>query len=67
MGAHERIRIVQLRASEQIKTALIDQHAGAVLLDHQVILGRWGFVEIKLILEAAAAAGQDGDAEGRGA
>ncbi len=66
MGAHQRIRVVELRAAEQIETARIDQHAGAVLFDHQIIFRGRCFVEVKLILEAAATAGKDRNAEGRG-
>ncbi len=63
MGAHQRIRIIKLRACKQIEAALVDENPRPALFNHQVVRGGRRFVQIEFILEAAAAAGEDRDAK----
>src|SRR6185437_3154662 len=62
VAAHQLVGEIELGAGEQVEAHRIDQHGGAGALDHQVIrLLRP--VELEAVLEAAATAGQDGDAQ----
>jgi hypothetical protein len=64
MRAHERVRIVQLRAAQEVEAASIHQNPGARLLDHEVVRGRRRLVEVEFVLESAAAACQNGHPQG---
>lgn len=65
MSAHQLVGVVELRSAEQIHTDRVDQDAGGALLDNQILgVGRFG--EFEFVLEAAASAGEDGDAKRRG-
>lgn len=57
MSAHQRVRIVELSAVQEIKAAWIDNDPRARLFDDEVILRWHRCVQVELVLEAAAAAG----------
>src|SRR5262245_30131261 len=64
--AQEVVDVVDFRAVDQAQGDGVDQHAGAALVDHQVVGGPIGH-QVEPVLEARAAATLDTDAEhGRG-
>ena len=63
MRAHQRIGVIELRPSEQIKATGINQNPGASLLDHEIVRCGWRFVQIKLVLKTTTTAGEDGHSQ----
>jgi hypothetical protein len=61
-AAHQLVGVVELRAGQQVEVDCVDDHAGGATLDGQVV-GLGLRIKLEAVLEAAAAAGQDRDAE----
>ncbi len=63
MAAHKGVGVVEFGTGQEVHAGGIDKDAGVVVFDHDVlVLG--GMIEVKPILEAVAAAGQNLDSQG---
>ena len=63
MAAHQFVRIVQLRSRQQIQAGGIHKNPGCPALDYQIVrLG--SFIQLEFVLEPAAPARENGDAQG---
>ena len=66
VAAHQLVRVVQFGAAQKVETRGVHDNARRAALDDQIIRGD-RLVQVELVLEAAAAAGQHGYAQGGGA
>jgi dGTPase len=64
MRTHQRIGVIELRAAQKVEAAGIDEDPRARRLDQQIVRRGRSLVEVELVLKAAAATREHGDAQG---